>query len=68
MNIHNQEWLDAEKMVDPDFEGSIFQQLGFDKEMCPTCKAHLRNGICLNGCHLTSDVLTKFNDMLAKLH
>lgn len=24
----------------------------FDEEICPDCKAHTRNGICLNACQL----------------
>ena len=35
------EWLNTEKETDPDFEGSLSEKLGFDRELCPTCKAHL---------------------------
>jgi hypothetical protein len=37
---------------DPDFKGSIFESMGFDKRVCGRCGAHLKNGICLNACHL----------------
>jgi hypothetical protein len=49
----NEDWEKAEKKIDPNFEGSMWQTLGMDKELCPTCNAHLHNGICLNACHLT---------------
>lgn len=47
------EWMSAEKEIDPDFEGSLFQKLGYEARLCPTCKAHLYDGICLNTCHLS---------------
>ena len=40
----NKEFM-KEKKIDPDFEGSIFQELGYDKELCSICNAHLYNGI-----------------------
>ena len=48
----NKEWLAAEKKIDPDFKGSIFEMLGFDPLLCPVCSAHLQDGVCLNLCHL----------------
>lgn len=39
-------------MKDPNFEGSLAQELGMDAELCETCGANLYNGICLNGCGL----------------
>lgn len=63
-------WLQAEKKTDPNFEGSIFQALGFSELLCPTCGAHLKdigeeNGeqfryICLNACHLTNESRLRF--------
>lgn len=48
------EWRKAEKKTDPNFKGSIFDQIGnFTDKLCPTCSAHLStSGICLNACHL----------------
>ena len=39
-------------MKDPNFKGSLAQELGMDEELCETCGANLYNGICLNGCGL----------------
>lgn len=41
-----------QNLIDENFEGSIFEALGFDRELCPHCKAHLKDGLCLNGCKL----------------
>lgn len=49
----NKEWQLAKKKVDPDYEGSLFEKLGFDPVLCPVCSAHLRDGVCLNLCHLS---------------
>jgi len=38
-----------------DKKSDLFEKLGFDKELCPKCKAHLRNKICLNGCQLSPE-------------
>lgn len=46
------EWLLAEKEIDPKFAGSMWEQLGYQATLCPTCHAHLHDGICLNACHL----------------
>jgi len=40
-------------VIDKNYEGSLWQMLGFDAELCQYCKSHLYNGICLNGCSLT---------------
>jgi len=50
--VFDPEWQKADKKIDPNFEGSIFQKLGYDEKLCPTCGAHLYEGICLNTCHL----------------
>lgn len=42
-----------DELIDRNFEGSIFQTLGFDKELCPSCRSHLLGGVCLNACQLT---------------
>ena len=63
--MYDQEWVMAEKKVDPDFEGSLLQQLGFDPELCPTCEAHLHGGICLNTCHLTKESRVKFAALMS---
>lgn len=54
------EWEKAEKAVDPNFKGSIFEQMGFEDKLCPTCKAHLKSGICLNACHLGKSAQERF--------
>ena len=54
-------------MIDEDFKGSIWEKLGYDAELCPKCKAHYRNGICLNGCHLPKKTLQKFNSIMKKI-
>ena len=59
-------WLDATKKQDPEFAGSIHEELGFDDVLCPTCGAHLRNGICLNACHLTRRSQQRFSDIMQK--
>jgi len=39
--------------IDPNFKGSIFEELGHSKYLCPKCNAHLaKDMICLNACHL----------------
>lgn len=61
----SKEWLLAPKEKNPDFEGSIWQKMGHDNALCPTCKAHLRSGICLNACHLAPSALAKFQKLAA---
>ena len=50
----DKDWALAVKKEDPDFEGSLWQKLGYDSVICPECEAHLRKGICLNACHLST--------------
>lgn len=57
---------------DPLFTGSVFEALGFTKNMCPTCRAHLypsKDGeeICLNGCHLSEKSREKLDLILKGL-
>jgi hypothetical protein len=54
------EWTETPKETDPNFEGSIWQKMGHDPELCPTCGAHLYDGICLNACHLTRESRERF--------
>jgi len=60
----NKQWFDAKKKIDPDFAGSLFEEIGFDKELCPTCDSHLKDKICLNACHLSKETQEKFNKFL----
>ena len=53
--------------VDENFEGSIFEKLGFSKYLCTTCKSHLREGICLNGCHLPESFRERFHKMVEEV-
>jgi len=51
--------------TDPNFSGSIFEQLGYSAELCSRCLAHLyTDGICLNGCHLSRATLERFNKLM----
>jgi len=54
------EWQETEKRIDPDFVGSIWEEMGWDAELCPACDAHLRSGICLNACHLSKASQERF--------
>lgn len=45
--------MTQDDLIDRNFEGSIWQTLGFDPELCPHCRSHLSGGICLNACQLT---------------
>lgn len=57
----DEEWQKAIKKKDPNFEGSAYQEMGYDNAICPTCGAHLRAGICLmNTCHLTKTSRERF--------
>lgn len=64
MQVIDSKWAEAEKLVDPNHEGSSAQKLGLSKFLCPTCKAHLypTGGalICLNACHLTAEARARF--------
>ncbi len=69
----NQDWLKAEKEIDEEFKGSVFEEIGMDKQLCPTCGAHLKvidgDLICLNACHLVKQSQSKFHAFyLAALH
>ena len=59
------DWKKAEKKVDPEFDGSSHQALGFDRELCPTCGAHLHRGICLNLCHLSIESRKRFQQIMS---
>lgn len=52
-------------MSDPDLSDSFFEELGFDKEKCTTCHAHLYHGFCLNACDLPPDTRARFLALLA---
>lgn len=58
------EWQNAEKKIDPDFVGSIFEKMGWDAELCPTCNAHLHGGVCLNVCHLSRVSRKRFGKLM----
>ncbi len=64
MNILNIEWIHSKKKIDENFAGSIWEKLGYSNELCPTCNAHIYNGICLNACHLSALLRVKFNDAI----
>lgn len=64
MIILDPAWEAAEKKTDPDFEGSLEQKVGFDNLLCPTCGAHLKDGICLNACHLSKASRDRFNALM----
>ena len=54
--------------MDPNFEGSIHQQLGMSDILCPTCQAHCSldsdgNLICLNACHLIPESQERFHQV-----
>ncbi len=61
LSIFDAEWHRAEKKVDPNFAGSLWEYLGYDDKLCPTCRAHLFTGICLNACHLSATSRKRFN-------
>ena len=44
----------SEPKIDPNFKGSIFEELGMSAELCDKCGAHLKGTICLNGCHIAN--------------
>ena len=41
------------ELIDNNYKGSIWERLGFDVNLCPHCKTHLYEGICLNACQLS---------------
>jgi len=61
------EWLSADKPIDQDFAGSIWEELGYSSLLCPTCGAHLHDGICLNACHLTKKSRDRFNQIMEQV-
>jgi hypothetical protein len=61
------EWLKAEKKVDPEYAGSIYEDMGMDNILCPTCGAHLKGGICLNTCHLSKASQERFAALWASM-
>lgn len=65
--FYDAQWVAAEKKIDPDFEGSLEQKLGFDNLLCPTCGAHLKDNICLNACHLSAESRKRFSQIMAGL-
>ena len=62
----NRDWYATEKETDPNFEGSIWQKLGYEDKLCPDCGAHLHHGICLNACHLSQR--GRILDALKQIH
>lgn len=54
-------------MRDENFEGSIFEKMGFDAELCPKCNAHLHGGICLNACHLSESQMKRFQLIMEQI-
>lgn len=38
----------------------IWQTLGYEPRTCPTCTAHIMDGICLNACHLSPATQARF--------
>jgi hypothetical protein len=63
----NKDWHAAEKKEDPDFEDSLWELLGYDNLLCPTCNAHLHGGICLNACHLSSESRARFATIMTEV-
>jgi len=61
------DWDKREKKVDPNFKRSIFESLGFDAELCPVCNSHLKDGVCLNACHLTSKQKRMFRKQMDEI-
>ena len=49
---------------DTEFSGSIFEDIGYSKYLCPCCGSHLKESmgrlICLNACHLPIDWQKRF--------
>lgn len=65
--MYDIDWVKAEKVVDENYDGSIWEELEYDRELCPTCNSHLHNGICLNTCHLSSSSRKRFNAFMRML-
>lgn len=47
-----------------DFEDSIWDKLGYSRQICPECGSHLRNDICLNTCHLSDTQRQEFRQLI----
>jgi hypothetical protein len=64
-------FVPEECRVDPEFEGSIHQEIGQSKYLCPRCQCHLReshgNLICLNACHLSASSQRRFREEMKDL-
>lgn len=60
-------WLNTTKEQDPEFIGSIWEEMGWDNALCPTCNAHLWKGICLNACHLTPGGRRRFSKAIQRV-
>ena len=60
----DENWLKTKKKIDRKFKGSIHDQMGFEKYLCPRCKTHLWKGICLNACHLTQSSRQRFASLI----
>lgn len=58
------DWHATEKKTDPDFAGSIWEEMGYEDKLCPTCEAHLHGGICLNACHLSRQSRERLADLM----
>jgi hypothetical protein len=58
------DWNSLEKKVDPNFDGSLWQKLGYEARLCPVCGAHLHEGICLNACHLSTSARERFVSLM----
>lgn len=68
----NKEGENGELKVGKDFEGSIWQRLGYTKYLCPKCPAYLKkadNGdlICLNGCHMSEGMRCRMASDMKKI-
>lgn len=62
-NVFDAAWLAAPKEKDPNWLGSQWELLGYSEFLCPTCKAHLKDDICLNACHLTANARAAMNGL-----
>jgi len=65
--LYNKRWMSAEKKVDENFKGSLWEKMGYESRLCPFCGAHLRKGICLNACHLNARLKKKFNNTMVEI-
>jgi hypothetical protein len=57
-HYYDERWDDVEHR-------KFCEEMGFVRELCPICKAHLvKSGICLNACHLTKHQREKFAEIM----